>query len=188
MHLSKAAYYADFVIYAVVVLALALQAGVQWQWPERLQWLGAFGIGAAVWTLLEYVLHRWVLHRAPLISPLHDAHHRSPLALIGSPTWLTLAIIWGAFFLPLWHSWSFVVASGLTAGVMMGFLWYGILHHVVHHDRPASLARRLRHCKRRHLRHHASRQAVNFGVSTSLWDHLLGTEEAPRRIPDRATG
>ena len=182
MELSRTAYYGDFAIYAVIVLALALQATVQSQWTGRLEWLGVFAVGMAVWTLLEYVLHRWVMHRAPIIAPLHDAHHRAPSALLGTPTWLTLSIIWGVFFLPVWRGWSLAVASGLTAGVMMGYLWYGILHHAVHHDRPRLLAAWLADCRHRHLRHHASRQGVNFGVTTSLWDHLFGTAE---RTPDR---
>jgi sterol desaturase/sphingolipid hydroxylase (fatty acid hydroxylase superfamily) len=158
MRLSKAAYYADFVIYAALVLALATHVWLRGQWPVRLQWLGEFAVGMGAWTLLEYVLHRWVLHRVPFIAPMHEAHHRSPRALLGTPTWVTLAMIWIIFFLPTWWGWSFTAASGLTGGVMMGFLWYGIWHHY-------------------------SRRPVNFGVTTALWDHVFGTaNRAPQGI------
>ncbi len=187
MRLSKAAYYADFVIYAAIVLALTIHVWLRGQWPVRLQWLGEFAIGMGAWTLLEYVLHRWVLHRVPIIAPMHEAHHRSPRALLGTPTWLTLAMIWIIFFLPTWWGWSFTAASGLTGGVMMGFLWYGILHHVAHHGRPTRLATRLSGCVRRHLRHHYSKRPVNFGVSTAFWDHVFGTADrirpGIRRVP-----
>ncbi len=184
MQSSRTAYYADFVIYAVVVLALALQATAHSQWNGRLEWLSAFAAGMAVWTLLEYALHRWVMHGVPIIARLHEEHHRAPRALLATPTWLTLAVFWCVFFLPAWLGGSLVVASGLTAGVMMGYLWYGILHHATHHDRPRLLVVWLQNCKHRHLRHHASRQGVNFGVTTSLWDHLFGTaERRPGREP-----
>ncbi len=181
MRLSKTAYYADFYVYAAVVLALAIYVLLSGPWHLRLLWLGDFAIGAAVWTLLEYVLHRWVLHRVPLIAPLHDAHHRAPRELRGTPTWVTLAIIWIVFFLPAWSIWSVTVASGLTAGVMTGYWWYGILHHVSHHGRPALLAAWMSKCVRRHLRHHYAKRPVNFGFTTALWDHLFGTADRPAR-------
>ena len=177
MRLSKTAYYSDFIVYAAIVLLLAIRVWVEGQGPARLQWVGEFAIGMGAWTLLEYVLHRWVLHRAPIIAPMHEAHHRSPRDLLGTPTWVTLAMIWTIFFLPTWWVWSFTAASGLTGGVMMGFLWYGILHHVAHHGRPRLLATRLSGCVRRHLRHHSSKRPVNFGFTTALWDHVFGTAD-----------
>ena len=183
MRFSKTAYYADFVIYATIVVALAMHLWLREQWPVRLQWLGEFALGMAAWTLLEYVLHRWVLHRAPIIAPMHEAHHRSPRDLLGTPTWVSLAMIWTLFFLPTWWGCSFTAASGLTAGVMMGFLWYGVLHHIAHHGRPALLATPLAGYVRRHLRHHYAKRPVNFGFSTALWDHVFGTaDRAPHVI------
>ena len=188
MRLSKTAYYADFVIYAAAVLWLGWLACLAPGWPARLQWLALFASGMAGWTLLEYLLHRFVLHRVPVVAPMHDAHHRAPREFIGTPTWLTLGIFWLAVFVPVWRAWSFTAASGLMAGVMMGFLWYGILHHTVHHGRPRLLAWRLTACTRRHLRHHYSRQPVNFGVTTALWDHVFGTAEQLPCPPRSAAG
>lgn len=189
MRLSKTAYYGDFVVYATIVLVLATSVWLRGRWPLRLQWLGAFAIGMGVWTLLEYLLHRWVLHQVPIIAPLHDAHHRSPRALLGTPTWLSLAVIWSVFFLPAWWGGSFTLASGLTAGIMMGFLWYGVLHHATHHGRPKLLATRLSGCVRRHARHHYSKRPVNFGVTTALWDYVFGTADRPREpIGESARG
>lgn len=177
MRLSKTAYYADFFIYGTIVLSLATYVCLQGQWLVRLQWLGEFALGMITWTLLEYVLHRWVLHRVPFIAPMHDAHHRAPRELLGTPTWLSLSVMGLVFFLPIWREWSFIAASGVTAGIMMGFLWYGVTHHASHHGRPKLLATRLSGCMRRHLRHHYSKRAVNFGFTTAFWDHVFGTAE-----------
>ncbi len=181
MQLSKTAYYADFVIYGVMIAALSSLAVASGDWRALDKWLIASAVGAAVWTLAEYALHRFVLHRVPVIASMHAAHHASPRAFIGSPTWVTLLLFVVAVFLPAWRGFSFNVASGLLTGVMTGFLWYGILHHTIHHGRPAALASQLRKVARRHMRHHYSRQEGNFGVTTVLWDWVFGTRlSAPR--------
>jgi sterol desaturase/sphingolipid hydroxylase (fatty acid hydroxylase superfamily) len=177
MRLSKTVYFGDFFIYAAIILALAIDVWLRGQWSVRLQWLGEFAIGIAAWTLLEYVLHRWVLHRVPIIAPMHEAHHRSPRDLLGTPTVVTLAMLWILFFLPTWWGFSFTAASGVTAGGMMGYLWYGILHHVAHHGRPVLVARWASGCVRRHLRHHYAKRPVNFGFTTAFWDHFFGTAD-----------
>jgi sterol desaturase/sphingolipid hydroxylase (fatty acid hydroxylase superfamily) len=186
MLLSKAAYYADFAVYAVAVLLLMVVAAFGVDWVERLKWLVAFATGIAVWTLLEYLLHRFVLHQMPIFSDMHAAHHASPKAFIGTPTWLSFGVLWLVFFVPAWWGFSFNVAAGLVAGLMMGFLWYGILHHTIHHRRPRFLASRLTSSIHWHLRHHYCDVPQNFGVTTRVWDDLFQT--APCRDPRQAQG
>ena len=71
MVLSKTAYYADFVVYALLVAALILSAAVGPDRTEQIKWLAAFIAGIALWTLLEYLLHRFVLHQ---IQPFGGPH------------------------------------------------------------------------------------------------------------------
>jgi sterol desaturase/sphingolipid hydroxylase (fatty acid hydroxylase superfamily) len=106
---------------------------------------------------------------------MHVVHHDSPRAFIGTPTWISLGVIWLVFFLPAWRGFSLNVASGLTAGVMLGFLWYGILHHAIHHRRPRLLASWVSAAAQRHRRHHYSGRPGNFGVTTPVWDYVFGT-------------
>lgn len=70
---------------------------------DQLIWLGAAIAGAGDWTLLEYLLHRFVFHRMPLIADLHQAHHAVPRAYVSTPTWLTLLILGGVVFVPIWR-------------------------------------------------------------------------------------
>jgi sterol desaturase/sphingolipid hydroxylase (fatty acid hydroxylase superfamily) len=171
---SKAAYYADFGVYAVLVVALTI-AGLHAPWPQQAQWLGAAAAGACAWTLIEYLLHRFVFHGVPFISGFHELHHRSPRAYLGTPTWLSLAILAGVFLIPLWRATSMSIACGTIAGIAGGFLWYGIVHHVIHHRRPRRLAVLLKGAAHRHRRHHYSGEVGNFGVSTQLWDLVFRT-------------
>jgi sterol desaturase/sphingolipid hydroxylase (fatty acid hydroxylase superfamily) len=187
MQMSKTAYYTDFAAYGAVLGALISVVALKEGPTERAKWLGAFIVGAAAWTLLEYLVHRLVLHRLSTFSPMHVAHHDSPRAYIGTPTWLSLGIIWLVFFLPAWRGFSLNVASGLTAGVMIGFLWYGILHHAIHHRRPRFLASWVAGAAQRHRRHHYSGQPGNFGVTTPLWDYVFGTVVRRRRVTHATT-
>ena len=174
MRLSKAGYYADFVIYPVIILALAAAELWPAQSAARLQWLLACLAGLAGWTLAEYLIHRFAFHRIPLLMRMHDMHHANPSALIGAPLWSSLAAFGLGVFIPLWWQAGFDLASGLTTGLMLGYLWYGVVHAAVHRyrlDRGSFLYR----TKLRHARHHYGNQEGNFGVTTGLWDRVFGT-------------
>jgi sterol desaturase/sphingolipid hydroxylase (fatty acid hydroxylase superfamily) len=175
MQLSKTAYYGDFAAYAIILAALIADIAMRADWAARARWAVALLIGAALWTLLEYILHRFVLHRVSIFASMHEVHHASPRAYVGTPTWASLAVLWLVFFLPAWLIVSFIVASGLITGVMLGFFWYGVLHHAIHFRRPRLLASRLPGLSYHHLRHHAPGNDGNFGVTTPLWDYLFGT-------------
>jgi sterol desaturase/sphingolipid hydroxylase (fatty acid hydroxylase superfamily) len=202
MRLSKAAYYSDFVVYALLV-AMGCAVDI---WRDTASaasiWLLWAFVGVLSWTLVEYPLHRCVLHRIRIFAAMHDAHHQMPLAFIGTPTWLSLGVILGVVFLPVWALGSFRTASGLTVGVMAGFLWYGIVHHAIHYRRPRVIATWLLLASRRHAQHHYACQPGNFGVTTAFWGGVFGTSsqslnaraaynpsaEGSARIPSPAMG
>jgi sterol desaturase/sphingolipid hydroxylase (fatty acid hydroxylase superfamily) len=172
---SKVGYYADFFIYSTLVLvlvALSLRKGRPDQWV----WLAAAVAGVVSWTLVEYLLHRFVLHRIPLIADLHRAHHAAPRAYVGTPTWASLLTLAAVSFVPVWRLISLNVAFGAISGVITGWLWYGIVHHVIHHRRPRRLAIYLRVAMHRHLLHHSPHASGNFGVTTAIWDYVFGTQ------------
>ena len=175
MRLSKTAYYADFAIYGAVITAAVIITAWRSNLHDFSVWLLAVAAGATLWTLLEYVIHRYVFHQMPVFSPMHGAHHDAPLAFIGTPTWLSLGVILGALFLPAWGLASLNTASGITVGFMGGFSWYGLVHHAIHHRHPRIIARRLIVASRRHAQHHYSTQPGNFGVTTLFWDRVFGT-------------
>jgi sterol desaturase/sphingolipid hydroxylase (fatty acid hydroxylase superfamily) len=139
-------------------------------WPVATCATAVLGYGA--WTLWEYNVHRFLFHEAwsPLIHG-HLAHHAAPRHTIGLPFFVAIAIA-GLLYaacrlaMPVPHAYFF------TAGAYLGWLYYGILHHVEHAtDLSLPSYRRLR---RHHLVHHA-RMSSNFGVSTTVWDRLFGT-------------
>ncbi|MEQ1670729.1 MAG: sterol desaturase family protein, partial [Hyphomicrobium sp.] len=115
----------------------------------------------------------------PFFKEQHDAHHAAPNAFIGAPPVLGIVMIFCLSYLPF-VSVSVMAASGLTIGMLTGYLAYMLLHHAAHHWNvaPESWLYRLR---RHHALHHHSRIDGNYGITTSFWDIVFGTSLAPRR-------
>jgi len=172
VHLSKTSYYADFVIYPLVLMLLGGVAMNTATPEQRLIWVCVCLAGIVLWTLLEYGFHRILLHRVWPFKVMHALHHARPTAMIGTPVWLTAALICGCVLLPLWWQIGFNLASGMTSGLIIGYFWYVLVHHAVHHwhVRPGSYLHRV---KRRHAVHHFARSPCNFGVTTAFWDRVF---------------
>jgi sterol desaturase/sphingolipid hydroxylase (fatty acid hydroxylase superfamily) len=168
---GKAAYWLDFGIYGAAVAALAILLSVL---APREQWPGLASLvvlGAATWTLIEYAVHRFVLHGLEPFLSWHAEHHERPTALMSTPTLLSASLVASLVFLPALLAAGFFRASALTLGVIAGYLAYALTHHGTHHWRSRGpwMTRR----KRWHARHH--HMAACYGVSTSFWDRVFGT-------------
>ena len=170
---SRFAYFADFGVYGVCVVALAAFLGLAA--PHTLQWqLVAWALGGlGGWTLIEYGLHRFVLHRLPPFQAMHELHHRHPHDYIGTPTCVTLTLFVVLAFLPAWWLANLWVASALSLGLLVGYIAYSMTHHAAHHSRSSSEWMKRR--KRLHGLHHQRGHTHHYGVSTSLWDHVFRT-------------
>ena len=189
MQLSKFSYYSDFVVYPIAVTALIAADFRYGAEPDGRLWLGTWALacvsGAAVWTLLEYGLHRVALHFMAYFSPMHALHHADPLGLIGTPSWISITVWLSVVLLPVYFWMGFNIANGATVGIMLGYWWYGIVHHVIHHHaRKSSLDRGRSYfdnLRAWHMRHHHSPKHGNFGVTTPIWDHIFRTAISARR-------
>lgn len=174
-------YYADFLVYPLVLVGLAASS-VAYATPMRpLAWLAAVLVGLFVWSLAEYIIHRFVLHNVIYFRGLHDTHHATPTALIGTPIWMSFGILVVAVLLPSWWLLGFELGNGFTFGMTTGYLAYSFAHHILHHWRilPGSYLYRVKH---RHALHHFRQDEGNFGVTTLFWDHVFGTalSESPK--------
>ncbi|WP_180900243.1 sterol desaturase family protein [Martelella soudanensis] len=178
MLLSKTGYFADFVAYPVLIAAFGVAGVMHAGGDGIIAAIATFLGGLALWTLLEYLLHRFVLHHLPWIRDMHERHHREVLALVGTPTWLSVALFLALVFLPLFWLTGFAMASIATSGLMSGYLWYVSVHHLVHHRHPAHSGY-LYKLKRNHAMHHAN-EACNFGVTSRFWDDVFRTSRPAR--------
>ncbi len=131
----------------------------------------AFIAGVFAWTMVEYLIHGVLAHRyRTFVTPMHGAHHRDPHAVFAIGAWIpTAVVLFGGFAM-------FGAAPGMIffSGIAAGFAGYEYLHYRIHFARPASrLEARLR---ARHLAHHAGKPDAIFGVTTRLWDVVIGSE------------
>jgi sterol desaturase/sphingolipid hydroxylase (fatty acid hydroxylase superfamily) len=145
-----------------------------------------FLVGLFVWTFAEYALHRYVFHFRPhtpwqeRVSFLfHGVHHAQPMSktrLVMPPAVsIPLALVfYGAFYLILsvLLGMSHWVAP-LFSGFIAGYLVYDMLHYSTHHYRLP--LRAWQFIRQHHMRHHAQTPDMRFGVSSPLWDIVLGT-------------
>ncbi len=145
---------------------------------QRLGWATA---GVLAWTLFEHCLHRFVFHargesavtRAILLI-VHGHHHvwpkdRGRLTATPWQAGLTIAPVYGVAAALL----SQGDALALTAGFTLAYVGYEAMHFVAHHGKPRS--RLLRAIRAHHLRHHHEDPTSRWGISSPLWDHVLGT-------------
>lgn len=173
MRLSNFGYYADFVICFALIIVMVGLAIILPTWLMRGQWAMFASVGAAGWTLIEYVVHRWLYHRIPFFRDAHAAHHAEPSAYIGAPPIAGIVLIFAVFFAPLAGS-DLISASGLTTGVLIGYVGYMLAHHAAHFW-PLCPGSWLYHARRHHALHHYHSETVNFGVTTSIWNRMFGT-------------
>jgi sterol desaturase/sphingolipid hydroxylase (fatty acid hydroxylase superfamily) len=164
---------------------LALGLGV-WAWqtgtlPGSL-WPIGIALGVGCWTLIEYLLHRFVLHLRPhtlairrTIEHLHLGHHREPSdeAKVTVPVYgsMPIAVVLLALFRLLTGSWE--VAALLMIGSIGGYLAYETVHFRIHCQ--AAGGRWLWWQRKQHFFHHFKDQGRCFGVTTALWDWVFGT-------------
>ncbi len=170
---GKVRYWADFALYGLAILLLI--GFLIWN-EDRVNALGICLIalfGFFLWTFLEYVLHRHILHGVQPFKRWHLLHHERPRALICAPTILSASLISGLIFLPAHLISSASTASALTVGLLVGYLGYALVHHASHHWRSNNswLARR----KLLHAKHHFHDKPRYYGVTSAFWDRVFGS-------------
>jgi sterol desaturase/sphingolipid hydroxylase (fatty acid hydroxylase superfamily) len=135
-------------------------------------------------TLVEYVLHRFVLHapRRSFVTHRHRMHHKENEA----------DTLWGDFrdFLPgmvpfCWFGFLHSVSAGI--GFLLGGVAYVFVLASVHklsHERPWLI---FWMSPNSHELHHGETPRHNFGIVTRFWDVVFGTysNERPARTADK---
>lgn len=144
-------------------------------------------VGVAAWTLLEYLMHRFVFHSCPAARHLHRLHHDHPndpdaerssfsTPLIAFPIGFLLIVAAGV-----------EDGSAIFAGLLLGYLAFIVLHYAVHRW-PIEPNSWLYSAKMRHLTHHRF-DTCNYGVTTNLWDIVFRTNAgitAHKNVPSFA--
>ena len=164
--------------------------------------------GLFLWTFFEYILHRFLFHLDESVFPLprlasssvltlfsswlpdnrvgitlhftlHGIHHYLPmdkLRLVMPP------VLFTALAIPFWklaHAvfyWDWNVATDVFCGGIFGYVCYDLTHYFLHHQNLPLWYKQL---KKYHLQHHFLDYQNGFGVTSSFWDRVFGTELPP---------
>ena len=148
--------------------------------------------GVFSWTLLEYLLHRYIFHFEPNPASelqrdasflIHGIHHDYPWdrdRLVMPPT--VTAVI--AFV--VWFGFRFLgdVEYAWFAGLVLGYVWYDLTHYYLHHAAPTTAFGKW--LRRYHLVHHFQTPDRRYGITTPLWDFVFRTYPRDRYqgLPD----
>ena len=160
-----------------------------------LPWLAA---GVSLWTLVEYLGHRYMLHGVFPDGPgawrrflhrrldhLHWHHHREPWngrhisGTLHDTTPVMLALAVPAILLPQ------PAGAVSFASFVLSYLAEEWVHLSVHFC--SFRGRYFRYIRRHHLYHHGSRVgAFAFGLTSGAWDRVYGTHVPPRAARRRS--
>ena len=145
-------------------------------------------LGIPVWTLVEYLFHRYVLHGRfspgqgwirrflhERLDSLHREHHERPLD--GWHISGELKAILPLFFVVASFSFLFPVYTfpALLAGLVQSYVGEEWTHYFLHFAKFRN--RYFRSRKRYHLYHHSPRgMKTGYGITSGIWDLVFHTQ------------
>ncbi|TGD81732.1 sterol desaturase family protein [Hymenobacter wooponensis] len=141
---------------------------------------GLFLLGWFMFTFVEYVMHRYLYH-IPATSPgrakfqytMHGVHHEFPKdkTRLAMPPIITVFVTSLLFFIFRFTFGNAVF--GILAGFVFGYALYLFVHYAIHVYAPPKNF--LKVWWTHHAQHHYRQDEIAFGVSSTLWDHIIGT-------------
>jgi sterol desaturase/sphingolipid hydroxylase (fatty acid hydroxylase superfamily) len=139
-----------------------------------------FFAGLILFTFVEYIMHRYLFH-LPATTPerekftyaVHGIHHDHPKDKdrLAMPIVFSLILASGFYLL-----YSFIMGNlvfGFLPGFLMGYTAYLAVHYSVHAFQPPKSFFKILWVH--HGIHHYKEHDRAFGVSSPLWDVILGT-------------
>lgn len=178
--LSKVHFWVPLVVFIPIIVILSWHA-LAVQQMSFLFFIGYTLAGLFFWTLTEYVLHRFVFHFYPsseigkrIHFIFHGVHHDYPndakrLVMPPSASIPLAALFFALFYylLPGYIVYAFFV------GFITGYLVYDMTHYALHHASFKSPF--WMKLKKHHMLHHYSDPTKGYGVSSDMWDKVLGS-------------
>ncbi|RIJ37422.1 sterol desaturase family protein [Pontibacter oryzae] len=142
--------------------------------------IGFFFMGWFIFTLIEYLAHRYVFHmdtNTPLKARLqylfHGNHHDFPKDKKRLAMPPVVSILYASAFFFIFKVIFGTFVFGVVAGVLFGYAMYLLVHYIVHaYPPPKNFLKQL---WINHSIHHYKDHDKAFGVSSPLWDYILGT-------------
>ncbi|GCB61005.1 fatty acid 2-hydroxylase [Scyliorhinus torazame] len=143
-----------------------------------------FVLGMFLWSLVEYLIHRYLFHMRPPASNyylitlhfmLHGQHHKSPFdgsRLVFPPVPASFVVV---LFLAAFHLFApGAVGMSIFVGGLCGYVVYDMIHYYLHYGTPKK-GSYLYGLKAYHVKHHFEHQRLGFGITSRFWDYPFHT-------------
>lgn len=177
---SRVSWYVPLIIYVPVVLFFSYQAFAAGDTVPV--FAGFLLLGIFVWSLTEYLLHRFVFHFVPkskwglrMHFIFHGVHHDYPndTKRLVLPPSVSVPLAFLFYFL-----FSFILTTAhlyaFFPGFVAGYLFYDISHYALHHfNFKGNVWKKL---KKHHMLHHYSDANKGYGVSSPFWDKVFSSD------------
>jgi len=164
----------------VVISAGLIYYGITHSFISVLEAVGLFLAGWFIFTLLEYLAHRYLFHmntdtpaKERLQYTFHGNHHEYPKdkERLAMPPIVSVFIASFLFFVFKLIFGNLVF--GIVAGMLFGYALYLFVHYAVHAYAPPKNF--LKTLWIHHSIHHYKDPDAAYGVSSPLWDYFFGT-------------
>ncbi len=139
-------------------------------------------LGIISWSLLEYVIHRWIYHQHYknrgikwFIDSFHIHHHQhlDDYEVLNAGFLLVYPIFFLFGFIAFLFTQSIVLAAAFCLGMILYYFFYENIHYFIHYKTYQSGY--MRFIQQYHLFHHHAKWNKNYGNTTSIWDRIFGT-------------
>ncbi|MEQ9425549.1 MAG: sterol desaturase family protein [Cyclobacteriaceae bacterium] len=139
-----------------------------------------FTIGWLAFTLVEYLVHRYVFHMEPdtatkanIQYKFHGVHHDYPKdkERLAMPPLVSITISTALFFIFMYLMGNAVY--GFLPGFLIGYSMYLFVHYAVHAYQPPKNFLKVLWVN--HGIHHYKDHERAFGVSSPIWDYVFRT-------------
>lgn len=177
--LTRTNEYITFFVYVPPTIALIILGFTRFG-LQPAEGLSLIVLGTATWTLVEYLMHRFLFHWVNesrflrrFHYVIHGVHHSYPkdegrLFMPPAP-----GLVFGTLFFILAYIAMGSHAFAFFPGMVLGWLLYVYTHFAIHRfKRPRNF---LGYIWDHHNKHHFKHDDKAFGVSTPLWDWVFGT-------------
>jgi sterol desaturase/sphingolipid hydroxylase (fatty acid hydroxylase superfamily) len=179
--LSKVHFSVPLIVF-VPAIAYFLWTGLSVEGSTALGIVLSLLSGIVMWTLTEYVLHRFVFHFMPssewgkkLHFIFHGVHHDYPndaLRLVLPPSVsIPLATLFYFLFSAIIPA---LYLHVFFAAFLTGYLCYDMFHYAFHHGNFNNPL--LKKMKQHHMMHHYTDADNGYGVTSVLWDIIFRSE------------
>ena len=147
---------------------------------------GLFFAGWLAWTAVEWLLHKYIFHymgpkpwQRRFYFVAHGMHHDYPSDAERLVMPLGISVPTGLVFFLLMASLApLPTATMLFIGFGTGYLFYDGVHYFTHHMKARTRVGKF--LKKHHMVHHYTGVDGLYGVSSPLWDFVLGYMEDRR--------